>query len=61
MREKTDCDTPAEHHLHMCQLKGKPMRGDVEKLFDDPHFICANCGVTANRRENLCRPKPHGG
>jgi len=58
MAEKKACATPMEHHLHLCELKAKPHNPELDKLFDNPKFVCANCGGKVNKAENVCAPKP---
>ena len=56
---KKGCENPEEHvALHLCSLRGKEISPEVEKLFSDPHFVCANCGIRVNKAENVCNPKP---
>jgi hypothetical protein len=56
---ENDCENPEEHcDLHACQLQYKEMSPEVEKIFKDPHYVCANCGARVHSQENLCRPKP---
>ena len=53
------CDNPEEHcELHMCQLKATELNDEINKLYENPQYVCANCGVKVNRKENLCNPKP---
>jgi len=56
---ENDCTNPEEHcELHMCQLKYKAMNEEIEKLYQNPKFVCANCGARVNNEANLCNPKP---
>ena len=56
---ENDCMNPDEHcDLHACQLKHKEMKPEVQKIFDDPRYVCANCGTRTHNAENLCKPKP---
>jgi len=56
---KKGCKNPEEHsNLHLCSLRGKKISAEIEKLYSDPHFVCANCGIRVNRAENVCNPKP---
>jgi hypothetical protein len=56
---KKGCNHPDRHAaIHMCTLRGKPLSPEIEKLFSDPRFVCANCGIRVNRAENVCNPKP---
>ena len=55
-----DCLNPEEHcALHACQLKVPERNPEVDKeLFEDPHYICENCGARVHKAENACRPRP---
>ena len=56
---ENDCTNPEEHcQLHMCQLQYKEMNPELEKLYENPTFACANCGVKVNDENYLCNPKP---
>ena len=56
---ENDCVNPEEHcELHMCQMKATETSAEINKLYENPKFVCTNCGVKVNREENLCSPKP---
>jgi hypothetical protein len=55
---KTNCNNPAEHQLHICQLKQKGFPEELLALTDDPGYICHNCNASANQAESLCNPSP---
>jgi hypothetical protein len=56
---ENDCLNPEEHcELHMCQMKSTETSAEINKLYENPKFVCTNCGVKVNREENLCSPKP---
>ena len=56
---ENDCLNPEEHcELHMCQLKATALSDEINKLYENPKYVCTNCGVQVNRKENLCSPKP---
>ena len=56
---KQTCTKPDGHViLHLCSLKGKELSPELQKLFSDPKFVCANCGLRVNKAENVCNPKP---
>jgi hypothetical protein len=56
---ENDCTNPEEHcELHMCQLKVTDLKEDISKLYENPKFVCGDCGVEVNREANLCNPKP---
>ncbi len=54
---KESCDKPVEHHLHLCELKAKPHNPEIDKIFENPTHVCANCGGKVNSAKNICRPK----
>ncbi|TYO99895.1 hypothetical protein EDC39_10155 [Geothermobacter ehrlichii] len=53
------CQNPEEHcDLHICQLSAKERHPELDKLFENPQFVCVNCGVKVNKSANVCVPKP---
>ena len=59
-REKTTyfCKDSESHREHMCSLMELGKMQEVAELSKNPAFICKNCGVKADRAENLCNPEP---
>lgn len=55
---KNDCKGPAEHWLHICQLRKDGKKDEVTELMADPGFICLNCNAVARYAKNLCNPSP---
>ncbi len=56
---ENDCENPEEHcDLHACQLKPTVMNPEVEKIFENPRYVCTNCRRETHHPENLCRPRP---
>jgi len=56
---ETSCLNPEEHcDLHACQLQYKVRNPEVDKIFEDPRYICTNCGAKTHDGANLCRPRP---
>jgi len=56
---ENDCTNPEEHcELHACQLKFQERNPEIDKIFEDPRYACANCGVKVHNAENVCVPKP---
>ena len=56
---ENDCTNPEEHcELHMCQLKATALNDEINKLYENPTYVCTICGVNVNRKEYLCSPKP---
>ncbi len=54
-----DCLNPEKHcDLHACQLAYKERNPEIDKIYQDPRFVCTNCGARVHAAENLCRPKP---
>ncbi len=58
MSEDNSCEVPEEHHFHYCELTANPRNADIDKLMDNPKFVCTNCGGKVNKAENVCAPKP---
>jgi hypothetical protein len=55
---ENDCENPEEHcDLHACQLQPKAMNPAIDKMFDNPRYVCSNCGRKTHEAANLCRPK----
>jgi len=53
-----DCINPEEHcALHACQMKPTKRNPEIDKMYEDPRFICENCGAKVHNRENLCKPR----
>ena len=46
--------------MHMCALKAdgfeKKNRAKYHALTANPKYTCDNCGATAAKSENLCKP-----
>jgi hypothetical protein len=56
---ETSCQNPEEHcDLHACQLQGKERNPTVDEMFEDPRYVCTNCGRKTHDEANLCQPKP---
>lgn len=56
---KDTCKNPEEHcDLHACELKGKERTPTIAKVFEDPQFVCGNCGAKTHADSNLCNPTP---
>lgn len=56
---ENDCLHPEKHcDMHACQLTYKVMNPEIEKIYEDPRYVCTNCGARVHNAENLCRPKP---
>ena len=52
------CTNPANHKLHMCELRLAGKTEAIETLKKDPKFVCGNCGTAANDLGALCAPGP---
>ena len=52
------CTNPANHKVHMCELKSANKEKQVKELSQNPKYICGNCGNTANAEGALCAPGP---
>jgi len=56
-----NCEKPDDHYsLHVCQLKAKEMKKEIDELFVNPRFACTNCGAKVHSSENVCAPKELG-
>lgn len=56
---ENDCLNPEKHcDLHACQLNYKDRNPEIDAMFENPRYVCANCGTRAHDEENLCIPKP---
>lgn len=52
------CTNPANHKMHMCELRLAGLTEKITKLQENPTFICGNCGTLANQEGALCAPGP---
>ncbi len=53
------CQNPEEHcDLHACQLTAKVRNPEIDKIFEDPRYVCTNCGAKVHNEANVCVPKP---
>ncbi|WP_036682938.1 hypothetical protein [Pelobacter seleniigenes] len=41
-----------------CQLKNEGPNPEIDKLFNNPQFVCGNCGSQTHSAANLCNPEP---
>lgn len=57
MANERSCTHPEEHHLHLCELKARLPKSELDPLLKNPKYVCANCGGRTNRGGNLCMPK----
>lgn len=57
MAAERSCTHPEEHHLHLCELKVRLPKSELEPLLKNPKYVCAICGGRVNRGRNLCVPK----
>lgn len=53
------CQNPEEHcDFHACQLRYTEDRDpEIEKIFENPKYVCVNCGAKVNSAANVCMPK----
>lgn len=53
-------ETGAKDYSQMtaCQLKDEGPSPEIDKLFEDPQFVCGNCGAKTHSEANLCNPEP---
>lgn len=52
------CKNPKNHKAHMCELRLANRTAALEKLAENPKFVCNNCGTEANDEGALCNPGP---
>lgn len=52
------CTNPANHKVHLCELKYAKNLEKVENLEKNPTHVCGNCGNKANQEGALCAPGP---
>jgi hypothetical protein len=57
MAKEQSCTHPEEHHLHLCELKPRLPKSELDLLLKNPKYVCANCGGRTNCGRNLCMPK----
>lgn len=56
---ETSCENPEQHcDLHACQLKYTVRNPEIDKMYEDPRFVCLNCGAKVHDGANVCRPRP---
>ena len=53
---ETNCEDPAGHWLHICQLKKLGRQKEMAALMEEPAFTCLNCNAVAKYAKNLCNP-----
>ena len=53
-----ECKEPAEHWLHICQMRKEGKTDEVNQLMKDPGHVCLNCNAVAQLARNLCNPSP---
>lgn len=53
------CTNPENHSAHICQLEQAGKTEELNKLQENPRFVCNNCGKKANEEGALCSPGPH--
>lgn len=55
---ENSCTDPEKHcDLHACQLAYKERNPKIDKMFENPRFVCTNCGTKVHDAANLCKPK----
>ena len=57
MNENESCPTPAEHKVHMCQLKAEGRMEEIDRHEAHPKFACNKCGAKAEDAGFLCQPR----
>ena len=52
------CTNPKNHKTHLCELKSLKKVAQLEKLSENPEYICGNCAGLSNTEGALCAPGP---
>ncbi|MFV0436307.1 MAG: hypothetical protein ACK5PS_02790 [Desulfopila sp.] len=52
------CTNPANHRMHICELRLAGRKAEIDRLQKNPQFVCGNCGTTASDIGALCLPGP---
>lgn len=52
------CTNPDNHKMHLCELTKAGKTAEINRLQENPTFICGNCGRMANTEGALCAPGP---
>lgn len=58
MAENTNKKKQDISEMTACALKELPPSPEIDKLFEDPQFVCGNCGAQTHSAQNLCNPEP---
>jgi hypothetical protein len=55
---ETSCQNPEEHcDFHACQLTATVRNPEIDKIFENPRFVCTNCGAKVHNEANVCQPR----
>ncbi|MDA3904000.1 MAG: hypothetical protein PF441_11200 [Desulfuromusa sp.] len=55
---KNNCDHPEVHDdFHVCQLTANQSPPDIDKIFENPRYVCTNCGAKVHDARNVCKPE----
>lgn len=55
---ETSCQNPEEHcDFHACQLTATIRNPEIDKIFENPRFVCTNCGAKVHDEANVCQPR----
>ena len=57
-KDKTGCEVPELHDLHLCKLRQKGMMEELDRRSNRPTVVCSKCGAKANEERDLCQPRP---
>ena len=52
------CTNPENHRHHMCELRAAGKTEEIERLGNNPKYVCGNCGTAASDQGALCAPGP---
>ena len=56
--ENQKCE--GDHREHICSMACEGKFLEIERIARRPGHICLTCGRVADKKENLCSPKPLG-
>ncbi len=58
MEEERICTCREKHRGHLCHLRERGLKHELERKTDKPCVSCGLCGEEANSEEHVCLPVP---
>ena len=58
MAEDKRCTCGEKHKGHLCTLREKGLKRELERKTDKPDVSCGLCGEEANSEDHVCVPVP---